>query len=59
MDGRNDGIASGHVMERRINILKRQGLDVEFYKYPSLGHGFGLEIHTSAKRWIKDAIHFW
>lgn len=54
-------------MERRINILKRQGinilkrqgLDVEFYKYPSLGHGFGLEIHSSAKGWIKGAIHFW
>lgn len=57
--GENDGIASWHVMERRINILKRQGVDVEFHKYPSLGHGFGLGIHTSAKGWIKDAIHFW
>ena len=57
--GENDGIASWCVMERRINILKRQGVDVEFHKYPSLEHGFGLGIHTSAKGWIKDAIHFW
>lgn len=57
--GENDGIASWRVMERRINILKRQGVDVEFHKYPSLGHGFGLEIHTSARGWINDAINFW
>lgn len=57
--GENDGIASWRVMERRINLLKHQGVDVEFHKYPSLGHGFGLGIHTSAKGWINDAIHFW
>lgn len=57
--GENDGIASWRVMERRINLLKRQGVDVEFHKYPSLGHGFGLGIHTSAKGWIDDAVYFW
>ena len=57
--GENDRIASWRVMERRIHILKRKGVDVEFHKYPSLGHGFGLGIHTSAKGWIDDAIHFW
>lgn len=57
--GENDRIASWRVMERRIHILKRKGVDVEFHKYPSLGHGFGLGIHTSAKEWIDDAIHFW
>lgn len=56
--GENDRIASWRVMERRIHILKRKGVDVEFHKYPSLGHGFGLGIHTSAKGWIDDAIHF-
>lgn len=57
--GENDRIASWRVMERRIHILKRKGVDVEFHKYPSLGHGFGLGIHTSAKGWIDDAIYFW
>ena len=57
--GENDRIAYWRVMERRIHILKRKGVDVEFHKYPSLGHGFGLGIHTSAKGWIDDAIHFW
>ena len=56
--GENDRIAYWRVMERRIHILKRKGVDVEFHKYPSLGHGFGLGIHTSAKGWIDDAIHF-
>ena len=57
--GENDRIAYWRVMERRIHILKRKGVDVEFHKYPSLGHGFGLGIHTSAKGWIDDAIYFW
>ena len=57
--GENDRIAYWRVMERRIHILKRKGVDVEFHKYPSLGHGFGLGIHTSAKGWIDDAILFW
>ena len=57
--GENDRIAYWRVMERRIHILKRKGVDVEFHKYPSLGHGFGLGIHTSAKGWIDDTIHFW
>lgn len=57
--GENDRIAYWRVMERRIHILKRKGVDVEFHKYPSLGHGFGLGIHTSAKGWIDDGIHFW
>ena len=46
-------------MERRINAMKAKGIDVEFHKYPDLGHGFGLGIGTSAEGWIDDAIEFW
>ena len=46
-------------MERRINAMKATGIDVEFHKYPDLGHGFGLGIGTSAEGWIDDAIEFW
>lgn len=57
--GENDGIANPDVMERRANNLRNVGVDVEFHKYPNLGHGFGLGIGTSAEGWINDAIAFW
>ncbi len=57
--GENDRIAVPSVMERRINAMKAQGIDVEFHRYPGLGHGFGLGIGTSAEGWIDDAIEFW
>ncbi len=54
--GERDGIASPSTMERRVNALKEAGTVVEFHKYPTLGHGFGLGIGTSAQGWIDDAI---
>lgn len=57
--GENDGIANPDIMERRANNLRNAGVDVEFHKYPNLGHGFGLGIGTSAEGWINDAIAFW
>ena len=57
--GANDGIASPSTMEWRVDALRKAGADVEFHKYPSLGHGFGLGIGTSAEGWIDDAIQFW
>lgn len=57
--GEDDGIANPNTMERRANNLRNVGVDVEFHKYPNLGHGFGLGIGTSAEGWINDAIAFW
>ena len=57
--GENDGIANPNTMERRANNLRSVGVEVEFRKYPNLGHGFGLGIGTSAEGWINDAIAFW
>ena len=57
--GAADGIAPAHAMERRVTALRRQGTDVEYRKYPGLGHGFGLGTGTSAAGWIADAVHFW
>jgi len=57
--GQNDGIASPAIMEQRINSLKSVGIDVEFHKFPNLGHGFGLGIGTSAEGWQNDAMAFW
>lgn len=57
--GENDGIASWRTMERRAGALQSLGIDTAFYKYPDLGHGFGLGTGTAAEGWIHDAIAFW
>ena len=57
--GEHDGIAPPSAMERRIAALRQAGTEVEYHKYPNLGHGFGLGTGTSADGWINDAIRFW
>jgi acetyl esterase/lipase len=57
--GEQDGIAPPSAMERRIAALRRAGTEVEYRKYPNLGHGFGLGTDTSAEGWVVDAIRFW
>jgi acetyl esterase/lipase len=57
--GERDGIAAPAVMERRVAALRRAGTDVEYHRYPGVGHGFGLGVGTSADGWIGDAVRFW
>ena len=57
--GETDGIARPAVMERRVAALRRAGTDVEYHRYPGVGHGFGLGVGTSAEGWIADAVRFW
>jgi acetyl esterase/lipase len=57
--GENDGIAAPAVMERRVAALRRAGTDVEYHRYPGVGHGFGLGVGTSAEGWVVDAVRFW
>ena len=57
--GENDGIASWRTMENRANAMKSVGIDTAFYKYPGLGHGFGLGTGTAAEGWFDDAVAFW
>jgi acetyl esterase/lipase len=57
--GETDGIAPPAVMEKRIAALRRAGADVEYHRYPGVGHGFGLGVGTSAEGWIADAVRFW
>jgi acetyl esterase/lipase len=57
--GEQDGIASPSVMERRVTALRTAGTDVEFHRYPGLGHGFGAGIGTTAEGWLDRAIEFW
>jgi acetyl esterase/lipase len=57
--GETDGIAPPAIMERRLAALRRAGTDVEYHRYPGVGHGFGLGVGTSAEGWIADAVRFW
>jgi acetyl esterase/lipase len=57
--GERDGIAPPSVMEERVAAFRRTGAEVEYHKYPGVGHGFGLGAGTSAEGWIADAMRFW
>ena len=57
--GERDGISTPATMERRVAALRRAGVEVEYRKYPNLGHGFGLGSGTSAEGWLLRAIQFW
>jgi acetyl esterase/lipase len=57
--GDADGIAPPALMEKRIAALRNAGTDVEYHKYPGVGHGFGLGVGTSAEPWIENAVRFW
>lgn len=55
----DDPIANVSVVVRRVNALKKAGVDVEYHKYKHAGHGFGLGAGTDADGWIEYAIQFW
>jgi acetyl esterase/lipase len=57
--GEDDGIAAPSAMERRVKALQDIGAEVEYRKFPNVGHGFGIGTGTSAEGWIDDAIRFW
>jgi acetyl esterase/lipase len=57
--GEKDGIAPPAVMERRVAALRRAGTDVEYHRYPGVGHGFGPGRGTAAEGWMEAAIRFW
>ena len=57
--GDQDGISPPSAMERRVSALRSSGTEVEYRKFPGVGHGFGLGIGTSAEGWIEEAIRFW
>lgn len=57
--GSDDGIAPPSSMESRITELRRLGTRVEYRKFPSVGHGFGTGVGTSAEGWIAEATRFW
>jgi acetyl esterase/lipase len=57
--GEHDGIADPAILEQNINAMKTAGIDVEFHRFPNVGHGFGLGTGTSAEGWVDKAVGFW
>jgi acetyl esterase/lipase len=55
----NDGIANVLTVERRVENLKSAGVEVEYRRYQSAGHGFGTGVGTDAEGWMNYAIQFW
>jgi acetyl esterase/lipase len=55
----NDRIANINIVERRVKNLKNAGVDVEYRRYQSAGHGFGQGTGTDAEGWVDLAVQFW
>ena len=48
----NDGIANAAVVDKRVEHLRNAGVEVEYRRYRTAGHGFGLGTGTDAKGWL-------
>jgi len=55
----NDGIANVNTVEKRVENLRNAGVEVEYRRYQSAGHGFGLGTGTDAEGWVDLAVRFW
>jgi acetyl esterase/lipase len=55
----DDGIVNVTDVERRIQAMRRSGIEVEYLKFQNAGHGFGLGVGADADGWIEQAIRFW
>ncbi|SHJ91467.1 Acetyl esterase/lipase [Malonomonas rubra DSM 5091] len=55
----NDGIASVMSVDRRVKNLRDAGVEVEYRRYSTAGHGFGLGTGTDAEGWLALAVQFW
>jgi acetyl esterase/lipase len=55
----NDGIANVAVVDKRVENLRNAGVEVEYRRYRTAGHGFGLGTGTDAEGWLGHAMRFW
>ena len=55
----NDGIANVRTVDKRVENLKSAGVEVEYRRYETAGHGFGTGKGTDAEGWVDHAIRFW
>lgn len=55
----DDGIANAGVVDKRVENLRNAGVEVEYRRYRTAGHGFGLGTGTDAEGWLDHAVRFW
>jgi acetyl esterase/lipase len=55
----NDGIVNVNTVDSRVENLRNAGVDVEYRRYETAGHGFGLGTGTDAEGWVDLAVSFW
>jgi len=55
----NDRIVNVTTVERRVDNLRKAGVNVEYHRYERAGHGFGLGTGTDAEGWLDLAVQFW
>jgi acetyl esterase/lipase len=55
----NDSIANVLVVDKRVKNLRNAGVEVEYRRYRTVGHGFGLGTGTEAEGWVDLAVRFW
>ena len=55
----NDPIANIAVVDKRVENLRNAGVEVEYRRYRTAGHGFGLGTGTDAEGWLGRAVRFW
>lgn len=55
----DDGIAPVSVVDRRVENLRQAGVTVEYLRFRTAGHGFGLGTGTDAQGWLDQAVRFW
>lgn len=58
VQGGKDWIVNVSDVEKRIEKMKKLGINVEYHYYKNMGHGFGLGTGTEAEGWIDLAIKF-
>jgi acetyl esterase/lipase len=55
----DDGIANVAVVDKRVENLRNAGVEIEYRRYRTAGHGFGLGTGTDAEGWLDHAVRFW
>ncbi|MDD8043683.1 MAG: alpha/beta hydrolase [Verrucomicrobiota bacterium] len=55
----NDGIVDARAVDTRVENLRKAGVEVEYHRFQSAGHGFGLGTGTDAEGWLDSGVDFW
>jgi acetyl esterase/lipase len=55
----NDSIVDVSVVDRRVKNLRNVGVEVEYRRYRTARHGFGIGNGTDAEGWLDHAVQFW